>query len=424
MNPTAADTIERIFRQEAGQVLAALIARLGDFQRAEDALQDALVAALEHWPRTGLPQRPGAWLLTAARRKAIDRVRRDATHLGQVGLDGLAPGVLAVEAEFEDGDEIPDERLKLIFTCCHPALPPDTQAALTLHALGGLTAAEVARAFLTPTATMAQRLVRAKRKIKDAGIPFEIPSAHRIGERLDTVLRVLYLIFTEGYGATQGEALIRHELCDEAIRLCRVLNALMRRERAVPPAQHAETLGLLALMLLHNARRAARVDGGELITLDRQDRARWDRAQIAQGLRLLDAALAMRHPGPYQIQAAIAALHVQAASAEETDWAQITVLYGELLRHNFTPVVELNRAVAAAMAYGPHESLPILAQLDREGALEHYHPFHVAYADSLRRAGRVDEARERFRRALELCANSVERMAIQRQLDALTGKRV
>jgi RNA polymerase sigma-70 factor (ECF subfamily) len=413
--------IERAFRQESGQVLATLIGWLGDFERAEDALQDALVAALERWREDGVPRRPGAWMTTVARRKALDRLRRDAAHGGQRRLDDVEALLAAAPDERVDPDAIPDERLKLICTCCHPALPLDAQVALTLHTLGGLTTAEVARAFLVSVPTMAQRLVRAKRKIHDAGIPYAVPPAQQLGERLSAVLHVLYLIFSEGYSAAAGDALIRHDLCDEAIRLCRVLVALLGRGGApVPAPQQAEALGLLALMLLHHSRRHARTGpGGELVLLEAQDRGRWDRAQIALGLALVEKALAMRQAGPYQIQAAISALHAQAATPEATDWPQIAALYGALLSHSNTPVVALNQAVAVGMAYGPEEGLRLLEALEREGALRHYHPFHVARADMLRRAGRPAEARASYAAALDLCENSVERAALMARIAQL-----
>jgi RNA polymerase sigma-70 factor (ECF subfamily) len=418
MLPTHETTnaIERTFRQESGQVLATLLRWLGDFELAEDVLQDAFLSALEHWHKDGVPTKPGAWMTMVARRKALDRLRRATGKRRVERLELLAVDPAAPPADLEHVDEIPDDRLQLMFMCCHPALPPDAQVALTLTTLGGLTTAEAAHAFLVPLPTMAQRLVRAKRKIRDAGIPFELPPDHRLADRLDVVFSVLYLIFTEGYGTSQGNTLIRRDLCDEAIRLTHVLNALIARHgQATPSAQRAEALGLLALMLLHHARRDARVNAhGELVLLEAQNRSRWDRTQIANGLALLDTALAMRHPGPYQIQAAISALHAQATTAAETDWPQIAALYGELLRHASTPVIELNRAVAIGMAEGPAHGLALVELLAE--VLANYHPFHLARADFLRRMGQHEQACRSYLAALELCQNQVERAAILQRL--------
>ncbi len=402
-------TIEHTFRQEAGRVRAALLGSLRDFELVEDVLQEAFLVAIERWPVDGVPSNPPAWLLTTARRKAIDRLRRaNVLVRKQEQLQVLLELEQHGDAPSYD-DPFPDERLKLIFTCCHPALSMEARVALTLHTLGGLTTSEIAHAFLVPEPTMAQRLVRAKRKIRDAGIPYAIPPAHQLAERLDGVLTVLYLIFNAGYTASLGDTLIRYDLCAEAIRLSRALVMLLPEE--------AEVLGLAALMLLHDARRAARVGSqGEMITLEEQDRTLWDKAQIEEGVALLEQALAMRRPDFYQIQAAISALHSQALRAEDTDWLQIAMLYGELIKRNNSLVIRLNWAVALAMASEPSRGLSVLAELNATEGLQRYYLFHSARADLLRRAGDWQAAHDAYLQALNLTQNSVERAFLQRRL--------
>jgi RNA polymerase sigma-70 factor, ECF subfamily len=392
--------LERIFREEYGRVVAVLIRDLRDVELAEDALGDALAAALVAWPRQGVPEKPGAWLTTTARRKAIDRIRRERR------LEQLLTDLETDEPPEDEG--IPDERLRLVFTCCHPALAPEAQIALTLKLVGGLTTQEIARAFLLSEATVAQRLVRAKRKVRAAGIPFRVPADHDLPDRLRTVLAVIYLVFNEGYSATGGDELTRPDLMAEAIRLGGILAALMPDE--------PEVLGLEALMMLHAARSDARTSAdGDLVLLEDQDRTLWDSDRIARAVALLDRAIALRRPGPYQVQAAIAALHAEADRPEKTDWPQIAALYGGLAVYQPSPVVELNRAVAVAMADGPGAGLALLDDLPLDG----YHLYHAARADLLRRLGRPADARAAYRRAHELATNERERAFISRRLETV-----
>jgi RNA polymerase sigma-70 factor (ECF subfamily) len=410
--------VDRLFREEQGRAVATLIRVLGDFDLAEEAVQEAFVTALETWPARGVPDNPGAWITTTARNRAIDRLRRRKRLAEKQELlkreAAIADELAAIDPDAAiDGETglspIADDRLRLIFTCCHPALAMDARVALTLRTLGGLSTPEIARAFLVPEPTLAQRLVRAKRKIRDAGIPYRVPPDHALPERLDGVLRVLYLVFNEGYGATSGDRLVRRELCAEAIRLARVLVSLMPDE--------PEALGLLALMLLHDARREARTGpGGEMILLEDQDRDRWDRAKVDEGRELLERALRMRRVGPNQLQAAIAALHDDAATASETDWAQIAGLYAVLGRVAPSPVIELNRAVAVAMASGPELGLQLVDAVAASGQLEEYPYLHAARADLLRRLGRLPEAADAYSRARDLTANEQERAFLDRRL--------
>ena len=399
--------IEEIFRTEYGRILATLIRLLGDFDVAEEALQEAFATGIEQWPAAGTPGNPVAWLVSTARHKAIDRLRRRARLVQK--QDEIARHIELL-AEEEDAP-VPEDRLRLIFTCCHPALATDAQVALTLRTLGGLSTEEIARAFLVPVPTMAQRLVRAKGKISAARIPYEVPPDDALAERLEAVMVVVYLVFNEGYAASFGTRLVRHELCEEAIRLGRMLVELL-------PAQ-AEAKGLLALMLLHDSRRQTRLDGaGDLVLLEDQDRTRWDRAQIDEGAALVEAALRVggRPPGPYALQAAIAAVHAHAPAAAATDWRQIVALYGVLARVHPSPVVELNRAVAVAMSGGLERGLALVAELDHRGELVAYHPLPVARAELLRRLGRHAEAAESYRRALALVSNEAERRHLEKRL--------
>ena len=405
------------YRSEWGRVVATLIRVTGDWDLAEECAQDAFARALERWRRDGVPRNPGAWLTTTARNRALDRLRRAATGVAKLEeVKVLAqPGGPGDPVDPGDDDSgVHDDRLRLIFTCCHPALSRDAQVALTLRTLAGLTTAEIARAFLVPEPTMAQRLVRAKQKIRNAGIPYRVPPAHLLPERTGSVLAVLYLLFNEGYAATTGAALVRDGLCSEAIRLARTLVELMPDE--------PEALGLLALLLLHDARRTARVDAsGELVLLEDQDRTQWDAASIAEGVDRLDAALRRGRPGPYQVQAAIAACHATALDASATDWVEIAALYGELVRMVPSAVVELNRAVAVAMADGPECGLRLVDALAESGRLPGYYLLPATRADLLRRLGRTAEAAAAYRDALALAATDVERRYLTRRLAECTA---
>jgi RNA polymerase sigma-70 factor (ECF subfamily) len=404
--------IETIYQSESRAVLATLIRLLGDFDRAEEALHDAFRAALEKWPEQGMPENPRAWLVSAGRFRSIDQLRRQSRF---DAFDPLAHDVAAENAPAPDDDDpsVADDRLRLIFTCCHPALAPDAQISLTLREVCGLTTEQIAQAFLTPVPTLAQRIVRAKAKIRDAHIPYEVPAAEDLPQRLETVLRVIYLVFNEGYTASSGSQLMRLDLASEAIRLGRLLVEML---------PDTEAIGLLALMLLHDSRRVARASpDGELIVLEEQDRSLWNREQIVEGSALVERALSTRRFGPYSLQAAIAALHCDAASAGETDWNEIVYLYELLLRIEPTPIVELNRAVAVAMRDGPAAGLALVDDLLAKGELTGYRLAHAARADLCRRLGRHAEARAAYERALALTQLEPERQFLQRRLAELAG---
>lgn len=401
--------VEAVYRDDWGRIVAALIGMTGDFEIAEDVAQEAFAAAVDQWRTGGVPEFPRAWIIRTARNKAIDRIRRLNIYKERVEPHA-AIALEAAAPEPAEPEEIPDDRLRLMFTCCHPALAPEAQIALTLRTLGGLETEEIARAFLTRPATVAQRLVRAKRKIRDAGIPYVVPGTRDIPERLEAVLTVIYLIFNEGYASTRGPSQVRADLCAEAIRLGRLLHALTAPD---PPS---ETLGLLALMLLHDSRRAARVsEGGDLIVLEEQDRRLWNRGQIAEALPLIETAL-RGEPGPFTVQAAIAAEHCRASRAEDTDWRRILRLYEVLERLQPSPVVSLNRGVALAMAEGPAAGISVLDELETRGDLVEYHLFHATRADLLRRAGDCALAAKSYARALELATNESEKRFLGRRL--------
>ena len=408
------ELVDDVYRTESRQVLATLIRLLGDFDAAEEALHDAFAVAVEQWSRDGVPANPRAWLVSTGRFKAIDGMRRRARF--DASLTELAKQLETSTSDAEEWDDesVEDDRLRLIFTCCHPALPPEAQVAMTLREVCGLTTDEIARAFLTKPPTIAQRIVRAKAKIHDARIPYEVPSEKELPDRLDAVLRVVYLVFNEGYSASSGGSLTRHDLSGEAIRLGRLLTTLL---------PEPEAIGLLALMLLHDSRRAARTSpAGDLILLEDQDRSLWNRGQILEGVSLVARALALSPVGPYTVQAAIAAVHAQAPSAALTDWTQIVALYDVLMRAEPSPVVELNRAVAVAMRDGPSAGLALVDALLARGDLDNYHLAHAAHADLCRRLGQTTEARASYERALKLTQQEPERRFLERRLSELHDK--
>lgn len=413
MLPNPNLTVDAVYRSDWGRIVATLIRQFGDFELAEDAAQEAFTAAVDQWRTDGVPDSPSAWIIQTAKHKAIDRLRRQTRLKEKLEADPDFASEPIVEAPTLNLGEIPDDRLRLIFTCCHPALSLEAQVALTLRTLGGLQTDEIARAFLVPTATMAQRLVRAKRKIRDAGIPFSVPDTSDMPERLDAVLTAIYLIFTEGYAPTRGEPLVRADLCAEAIRLGRLVRTLLE------PKPPAEATALVALMLLHDSRREARLDeDNNLVVLEEQDRTLWNRSQINEALALVEEAL-RGEPGPFALEAAIAAEHCKAARAEDTNWPQIVTLYDLLEQVMPSPIVSLNRSVAIAMAHGPQPALELIEQLAASGELDDYHLLYAARADMLRRLGANEEAADSYKAALNLASNDSERRFLERRLREL-----